>query len=124
MGLPIMMLPNLSKDYGSISVITELWNEFRSVLRRARSVFVLGHSLNDDQLCTALGQDVGDGRRIAIAQVTPNSDGPLRDRDELDLATNLGVEYTPTIVPINFGHPIQEVTTKALAEWQRRMNTL
>ncbi len=124
LGLPIILLPDLSKDYGTIPLIVDIWKEFRSVLRRAQSVFVLGHSLNDLELRIALREDVGDGRRIAISAVTPNSEGLMRDQQEERLAMDLGLSSRPTIIPIVFGNQIEETTVRAIAEWKRRIHTI
>jgi hypothetical protein len=124
LGLPILLLPDLNKDYGSIPLMIDMWEEFHTVLRRAQSVLVLGHSLNDAELRFALRDDVIDGRRIAIAQRTPNSEGELRSADEEKLALDLGLQHSPSIIPINFGHGIHEATVKALNEWQSRKESI
>jgi hypothetical protein len=124
MGLPIMMLPNPRKNYESISLVGEIWREFRAVLKRAKSVLVLGHSLNDPELRMALGQDVIDGRRVAITQLTPNSEGPLRDSDEAKFATELGLTISPTIVPLNFGHPMEKSAVEAFDLWRARIEAI
>jgi len=53
-GTPIIMLPDPDKAYDSDPVINEIWAQFEQALSRARSVFVLGHSLNDRLLVNAL----------------------------------------------------------------------
>ena len=94
------------------------------MLKRAKSVLVLGHSLNDPELRMALGQDVIDGRRVAITQLTPNSEGPLRDSDEAKFATELGLTISPTIVPLNFGHPMEKSAVEAFDLWRARIEAI
>jgi hypothetical protein len=122
--LPIILLPDLSKDYGSINLIKDLWNEFRSVLRRAKCVLVLGHSLNDFELLMALKEDIDDGRRIAVAWYSKTSERVWNDDDEVQLAFKLGHATSPTIVPINFGTPLQPTTFHALQDWQERVQSI
>jgi hypothetical protein len=123
MGLPIVLLPNVEKDYQSIPLVVDLWSEFRSTLRRAKAVFVLGHSLNDVELCRVLGEDVRNGSRVAVAQPTPNSVGPLRDDDEEELSAKLGLTGPVTIVPLVFGRGHQQTMLDALDHWQKRLKS-
>jgi hypothetical protein len=53
-GPPIVMLPDPDKAYDSDPIVYSLWSQFEEALKRARRVFVLGHSLNDRQLVEAI----------------------------------------------------------------------
>jgi hypothetical protein len=65
-GEPIVMLPDPNKDYGASAVINSLWAQFQMALSRAKTVLVLGHSLNDDQLVQALRQYIQPANRVAV----------------------------------------------------------
>ena len=41
------MLPDPDKEYDKDNIINTLWDQFAQALRRAKRVFVLGHSLNN-----------------------------------------------------------------------------
>jgi hypothetical protein len=51
------MLPDPAKVYDQDDIIIAMWREFSEALARAKRVFVLGHSLNDQYLLRALVQN-------------------------------------------------------------------
>ncbi len=65
-GPPIVMLPDLEKDYAADPIIESLWRQFEDALRRARRVFILGHSLHDEALIEALTQNLERLDRVAV----------------------------------------------------------
>ncbi len=65
-GDPVVMLPDPEKDYEAEPIVQAIWAEFRQALRRAKKVLVLGHSLNDDALVSALRTEVTPAQRVAI----------------------------------------------------------
>jgi hypothetical protein len=75
LGTPIVMLPDPDKVYDSDDVINSLWDQFQQALRRAKRVFVLGHSLNDSFLLRALAENVEPFDRLAVS-VLADPDGP------------------------------------------------
>lgn len=64
-GPPIVMLPDLEKDYAADPIIEALWRQCEEALRRARRVFILGHSLHDKALIEALTQNIDRLDRVA-----------------------------------------------------------
>ncbi len=112
-GIPMIMLPDPDKDYGSYPLIASLWSEFQTALRRAKQILVLGHSLNDKALVTALRDNVDRQERIAITVYDSGSDGstsPLRE----ELASAISI-------PLHFARDMGSITTK-LNEWQERLD--
>lgn len=76
-GVPIAMLPSLVKDYRRSPTIDAIWREFRKALRRAKRVFVLGHSLNDLTLLEALATNVTPYQRIAFVTESGREPPPV-----------------------------------------------
>lgn len=66
-GVPLVMLPSTSKSYKDNSTIQATWQEFHKALRRARLVVVLGHSLNDSALLSALMQEIETFGQVVIS---------------------------------------------------------
>jgi hypothetical protein len=65
-GVPIVMLPDLEKDYATDPVISTLWAQFADAVRRAKKVLVLGHSLHDEALITTLAENALPPTRVAV----------------------------------------------------------
>jgi hypothetical protein len=103
-GVPIVMLPDPDKAYDADPIINALWLQFIEVLRRARRVFILGHSLNDAQLVQAIKDHVQPTERIAVTVLSGRD-----NRDQIDPAMKPQEEQvlrefpTATIIPIRFG---------------------
>jgi len=66
LGTPIVMIPDPGHAYNTEPVIQLLWDQFEQALRRARRVFVLGHSLNDRALVNSLRRNVSPPHRLAV----------------------------------------------------------
>jgi hypothetical protein len=115
------MLPDPEKAYDSDPIINSLWGQFLDALRRARRVFVLGHSLNDTMLAQAI-RDYGPPQAIAITVLSKEdmrdqidvTAEPLRDRlrDEFP-----GAE----VIPVRFGE--MDVYETAVQAWLQRTTT-
>jgi len=82
-GTPIVMLPDPKKDYGSITLINDLWTEFGLALRRAKRVFILGHSLNDEPLRRAVVENVDDLSRVAVGVYSEDGSEPHETTEKL-----------------------------------------
>jgi hypothetical protein len=80
LGIPIVMLPDLEKDYATDPIISSLWTQFGEALARARRVLVLGHSLHDEALLTALAAKVTPQRRVAVTVLASETD-PTKPAD-------------------------------------------
>ena len=65
-GVPVVVLPDPSKTYDSDDIISALWKELILALQRAKMVLVLGHSLGDDALITALRDYVTPPLKLAV----------------------------------------------------------
>jgi hypothetical protein len=74
-GIPIVMLPDPNKVYGSEPIINSLWTQFQEALSRAKRVLVLGHSLNDAALMQALIENVKPLNRLAVTVLSEMTDG-------------------------------------------------
>jgi hypothetical protein len=74
-GVPIVMLPSLEKDYQQSTTIETIWIEFRRALQRAKRVLVLGHSLADVELVSALAEDVHPYHRIGFTELPGSEPG-------------------------------------------------
>jgi hypothetical protein len=110
-GAPIVMLPDPQKDYGSDAVIQSIWLQFEEVLSRAKRVFILGHSLNDQALIDALKRHVQPSLRLAVS-VFADSFGAARD----DVMRKIETELNATVVPLSFGSPLGEAAV-AFDRW-------
>lgn len=101
-GTPIVMLPDPNKVYDSDPVINSIWDQFNEALSRARRVLVLGHSLNDEQIVSALKRV--DPDRLAVTAYGHASD-PSKPESNADPILQIVDENLPgaTIIPIRFG---------------------
>jgi hypothetical protein len=105
-GTPIVMLPNPEKPYESDEIILSLWRQFEEVLQRARRVFVLGHSLQDDRLVLALAKNVEPMVRLAVTVLAEEQrhDRPATADDPV-LAVVEDRLRGARIIPTRFGDP-------------------
>ena len=117
-GVPVVMLPDPAKDYDSDDVIQALWREFRLALSRARRVLVLGHSLNDPALVTALQAVVP--QRLAVAVLAGVAEPTAPDPSAAPVVELVHRELLgATIVPLRFGTPLHEVAARSMSRWLR-----
>lgn len=121
MGIPIVMLPDPEKVYDKDDVINTLWEQFAEALRRAKRVFVLGHSLNDTFLLRALTQNVDPLDRLAIT-VLADENSP---NDVSELATPVVAKvqevfgHNVDVIPMRFGGGVDGA--EAIAGWTDRL---
>jgi hypothetical protein len=108
-GVPIVMLPDLDKDYQEFSIIDDVWTEFELILRRAKAIFVLGHSCNDLKLCDAIKSCVP-SQCIGAAYHPSEENGQLQVMDRL----GIGAEQT---IPMIFGNALDSGPLQAIQKW-------
>jgi hypothetical protein len=72
-GVPLIMLPDLNKDYGSNAVINSLWTQFETLVSNAHRILVLGHSLHDDLMVRVLRERITKPQTLAITYFWPES---------------------------------------------------
>jgi hypothetical protein len=107
-GVPIVMLPDPNKAYGSDPIINSLWLQFGEVLRRAKCVFVLGHSLHDDALVDALRENVDPLDRIAVSVFSSDADPDVPDDSAAEiLQTIQGRLGNAAVIPMRFGSSLE-----------------
>jgi hypothetical protein len=101
-------------------VIRSLWEQFDQALRRARRVFVLGHSLNDRTLVRSLRRNVSPPQRLAVGLLARKDDPGHADqsaastmnvlRDCLPAAGMITVRFGPD--PIISAHGVRTWTER------------
>jgi hypothetical protein len=107
-GAPVVMLPDLEKDYNTDPTVSTLWREFDLLLSRAQRVLVLGHSLHDSALVSALHRS---GAPVAVT-ILPE-DNP--DKPELMRIAQL----LPNANVISYRFGPQPEGTERLQAWVR-----
>lgn len=102
-GVPIVMLPDPEKD-PSDDVLALMWSQFEVALRRAKRVLVLGHSLSDRLLVTALHDHVRPDR-LGIVLYGDGRGGV--DPSAAELHTRAGKEFPGVpLMAVRFGEDI------------------
>jgi hypothetical protein len=81
LGTPLIMLPEPGHAYTTEPVIHSLWDQLGQALRRARRVFVLGHSLNDRALVDSLRRNISPLHRLAVGILGRDDDAAEIDQD-------------------------------------------
>ncbi len=104
-GVPIIVLPDTEKNLASDQIINAMWGEFRQALRTAERVFVLGHSLHDEQLIQALAEDVQGPLGVAVlAQERPGHDPNEITSEGQEVAGRVARDLpSATVIPMRFG---------------------
>jgi hypothetical protein len=104
LGIPIVMLPDLQKDYATDPIISSLWSEFGQALARAKRVLVLGHSLHDDALLTALASNITPQRRVAVTVLASETDPSQPANAEAASVRGRVLERLPEaqVIPLRF----------------------
>jgi SIR2-like domain len=122
-GTPILMLPNPEKPYESDEIIMSLWRQFEDVLRRARRVLVLGHSLQDERLVQALFANVESKTRLAVTAFAPKQDlnSPVPEDDPI---AKIVRDRLPgaKVIPIRFAS--DALPDGAIEDWFAHMRDL
>jgi hypothetical protein len=118
-GTPIVMLPDPNKVYDSDPVINSIWGQFEQALSRTKRVLVLGHSLNDDQIVSAIAR-FADPASVAITVYGHSSD-PEKPNWNEDPILRIREERLPgsTLIPIRFGEE-GVPRSRRLVEWFQR----
>jgi len=100
--------------------VRSLWEQFEQALRRARRVFVLGHSLSDRALVGSLRRNVSPPERLAVGLLARKDDPGHADqsaastmnvlRDCLPAASMITVRFGPD--PIVSAHGVRTWTDR------------
>lgn len=125
-GTPLVTLPDPQKTPLSTSVIQTLWEEFRVGLSRAKCVFVLGHSLNDQLLVTALREDVDQKARIAVAilGVDTNAAQYAKGTEQLQQRVQETIGGAVTTFPVHFGGEMRRELLEKIANWRSQVDRI
>jgi hypothetical protein len=115
-GTPIAMLPDLNKDYQNFSVIDGLWTEFELILRRAKAIFVLGHSLNDVRLCNTI-KNLVPLERIGVGMFVADPEAQSRAMNRLSIKAD-------QTIPMSFGSGLDVVSKDAIKQWRQKLDRL
>jgi hypothetical protein len=108
-GIPLVMLPDPDKAYDQDDVIIAIWREFSEALARAKRVFVLGHSLNDQFLLRALRQNVQPLDRIAVSVLADEHDHKQSDQSAGPVIAKITSQLgNAAMVPMRFGSGADE----------------
>jgi hypothetical protein len=121
-GVPIVMLPDLEKEYDTDPVISAVWQEFEAAVRRARRVFVLGHSLHDAALVRVLREAVEPSDRLAVTVLASGTDPEQPDdsSDVMELTERIARELPgAAVVPLRFRSSMGD-QPRSLSEWLER----
>lgn len=121
-GVPIVMLPDPDKTYDTEPVIFSLWEQFEEALRRARRVFVFGHSLNDRSLVGALRTNVAPPERVAVGLLALENDPEKPDPSSSPSILEILRTQLPaaTTIPIRFA-PATTISANGLRVWIERL---
>jgi hypothetical protein len=121
-GIPVVMLPDPQKVYDQDDIIIALWREFSTALARAKRVFVLGHSLNDQYMLRALIQNVQPLDRIAVSVLgddqNPPQPHPSAGPVMAKINQNLG---NAAIIPMRFGTGADEGSA-GIRAWTEKLS--
>jgi hypothetical protein len=108
-GTPLVMLPDPDKVYDQDDIIIAMWQEFSKALTRAKRVFVLGHSLNDQYLLRALVQNVQPLDRVAVSVLGDDQNPPQPDSSAGPVQTKIVQTLgTASMIPMRFGRSVDE----------------
>lgn len=108
-GIPVVMLPDPEKVYDQDDTIIAMWREFSDALARAKRVFVLGHSLNDNTLVRALAQNVSPFERIAFSVLGDEQNPPEPDSSAASVLSKIAQTFpSAAIIPMCFGRSADE----------------
>jgi len=103
-GVPIIMLPDPQKTYAGEDVLTALWAQFETALRRAKRVLVLGHSLADTLLVKALADNVNQPfSRLAITYFAGQQQGMAQAQASLQDLVQNRFGGQAAMIPMHFG---------------------
>lgn len=117
LGVPVMVLPDPEKSYDADAIIASLWSQFEEALRATRRVLVLGHSLNDSALISALKRNVEGFDRVGIVVLPDPQSGAV---SSIPPGVQAALDDLPGArpVPLRFASPLANTT--GLGEWAKR----
>jgi hypothetical protein len=121
LGVPIITLPDTCQAANTEPVIGALWDQFERALRRARRVFVLGHSLNDRALVDSLRRNISPPHRLAVGIL-----GREDDAGEVDPSAastmNTVRDFLPgaCMITVRFG-PDPVISAQGVRTWVDRI---
>jgi len=120
-GVPVVMLPDPAKVYDQDDIIIAMWREFSEALARAKRVFVLGHSLNDQYLLRALVQNVQPLDRIAVSVLADEHDRSQPDQSAAPVIAKITqLLGNAAIIPMRFGSGADEGTV-GIRTWAEKL---
>jgi hypothetical protein len=102
-------------------VIRSLWEQFDQALRRARRVFVLGHSLNDRALVDSLRRNISPPERLAVGLLA-RKDNPGHADQSAASTMNILKDSLPAagMITVRFGaDPI--ISAHGVRTWTERI---
>jgi len=120
-GMPIAMPPDLDHPYGGDPVIQSLWQQFELALRRARRVFVLGHSLGSRALVESLRRNISPPRRLAVGILASPDDPAEIDQGATPTMTTLrNCLPGAAMITVRFG-PDPVISAQGVQAWTDRI---
>lgn len=120
-GAPIVMLPDPNKEYDNDPVVFSIWNQFEEALRRARRVFVLGHSLNDQVLVETLRTNVSPPERVAVTVLADDTaENGISSQAAATLGTLSRELQAAAIIPVTFTENRVSIAP-AIQTWNERL---
>jgi hypothetical protein len=119
--IPLAMPPDPDHAGGGDPVIAALWQQFEQALRRARRVFVLGHSLSNRALVESLRRNVSPAHRLAVGILASRDDPAEIDQDA---ATAIGMLRSclpgAGLITVRFG-PDPVISAQGVQAWTERV---
>jgi hypothetical protein len=120
-GIPFIMQHDPDQAYNTEPVIRSLWEQFEQALRRARRVFVLGHSLNDRALVESLRKNISPPHRLAVGLLARKDDPGQIDQTATS-TINVLREFLPAagMITVRFG-PDPIISAYGVRTWTERI---
>lgn len=124
-GIPVVMLPDPNKAYDGDDIISALWRQFREALQRAKSVLVLGHSLNDQALVSEIAANVQPLDRVGVT--VSCKDGQPDEPSNSTVSTMQKIRAhlgTASEIPMRFGSNDENTVSWCLDHvraWRERL---
>jgi hypothetical protein len=114
------MLPDLKKDYATDPIISTIWQQFSAAPRRAKRVLVVGHSLHDEALISALADHVVPRDRVAVTVLPPEDSSPGASGDGASVSARVrGLLPGAAVIPVRFDSSFGTTSTE-LRDWSAR----
>ncbi|HEY5054452.1 MAG TPA: hypothetical protein VII45_13705, partial [Solirubrobacterales bacterium] len=94
LGRPVVLYPDPDKDPTSDSTVKQLWTEFYAAVDLADAILVIGHSLHDPALVSAL---VGASESKPVAISNFNIEDIGKTESEVPRAIQVEIDFGPDI---------------------------